>query len=318
MDSRYARRGFWAAVVLGVCGLIAMWVNPVVAALTAVLFFAIAWGIRRGQAWAAIAGVWFTAYPLFLAVYNWKRVAGPSLAGAIVALMIEAFCAYLFLRAAIALLPRAHSSRFAPVWIGVMATFMATTFALRPYYMPSASMENAILAGDSLFLETASWRIGRTPRFGDVIAFRYPVDRAQVFIKRVAGIPGDRLRIVDKQLYRNGASVAEPYAIHTTVYVDSYRDNFPSTPNAHLPETGAAMLRDCVRGDVVIVPEGKYFVLGDNRDNSLDSRYWGFVDRPDIIGSPVIVYGSYELTGEPESSPRAVRNLRWNRLLKPL
>jgi signal peptidase I len=89
----------------------------------------------------------------------------------------------------------------------------------------------------------------------------------EVFTKRIVGVPGDRLRIVNKQLYRNGAAAAEPYAKHATSYVDAFRDNFPSSTNMpRLAPVATAMLRDNVQAGEVVVPPGKYFVLGDNRD----------------------------------------------------
>lgn len=127
-------------------------------------------------------------------------------------------------------------------------------------------------------------------------------------------LAGDRLRIVEKRLYRNGSPVTEPYATHKTAYFDSFRDNFPGAPDFRLHPPGEAMLRDNVRNGEVVVPEGKYFVMGDNRDSSLDSRYWGFITRADIVGRPVLIYASYDAAGPDQTL--SVRNTRWNRLLR--
>jgi signal peptidase I len=157
--------------------------------------------------------------------------------------------------------------------------------------LPTDSMAYTIRAGDHFLVETVTTALGREPRHGDLVVFRPPSNRRNIFVKRVVGIPGDRLRIRDKQLYRNGAKVVEPYALHKSEFIDPYRDNFPSQPNVRLIAGGAEMLARNVEGGDVVVPAGHYFVLGDNRDNSLDSRYWGFVARRDLIGRPVAVYG---------------------------
>jgi signal peptidase I len=100
----------------------------------------------------------------------------------------------------------------------------------------------------------------------------------------------------DKRLYRNGVEVREPYVQHITSLIDAYRDNFPGgrDPGWHGPgsEAAAEMIAHHVRDGELVVPEGKYFVLGDNRDDSLDSRYWGFIRRSDIVGRPILIYGS--------------------------
>jgi signal peptidase I len=138
---------------------------------------------------------------------------------------------------------------------------------------------------------------------GDIIVFRYPVDIAQTFVKRVIGVPGDRLRLENKQVYLNGKKLVEPYKYHKTEYIDSYRDNFPGEPNVQLFPQGQAMLdTNVVKGEVV-VPADSYFAMGDNRDSSLDSRYWGFVPRKNIIGKPLIIYWSYDAPTERLASP---------------
>jgi signal peptidase I len=181
--------------------------------------------------------------------------------------------------------------------------------------LPSASMADTLLPGDRILVEKISVRLGREPGFGDIVAHRYPINPVEAFMKRIVGLPGDRLRIVNKQLYRNGAAVVEPYAKHVTRYVDAYRDNFPSTPNMALPPAGAEMLQNHVQAGEVVVPKGKYFVLGDNRDDSLDSRYWGFISKGDIIGRPLMVYLSIE--EDTKQSP-PVTKIRWQRFFKRL
>ena len=114
-------------------------------------------------------------------------------------------------------------------------------------------------------------------------------------------MPGDHIHLERKQVFLNGKPLNEPYKFHKTEYFDSFRDTFPSEPNTPLPyvaegnnQPGQDMLsKNVVDGDVV-VPPGHYFAMGDNRDHSLDSRYWGFVPRENIIGKPLIIYWSYD------------------------
>jgi signal peptidase I len=164
------------------------------------------------------------------------------------------------------------------------------------FVMPSASMEKTLLVGDHIVVNRIGTLLGRLPQRGDVMAFRYPPNPREDSVKRIVGIPGDRLRIRDGSLYRNGVEVQEPYVQHITSFIDAYRDNFPGGRDSgwHGPgsEAAAEMIEHHVRDGELVVPEGKYFVLGDNRDDSLDSRYWGFIQRSDMIGRPVFIYGS--------------------------
>lgn len=311
-SSPAARAAFWIAIVLGVLAAAAAYFNPLAGALYAALFFVSAWGIRRGHVWAAVALSCLVAQPLIAAAYRLAPVVTEFYA-ALVALALIHWP----LRAARQLWRLAVSPRHWP-WIAVLAADTCFWLSFSPYMMPTASMKPAMLSGDCYLAETLTWRLGRTPRRGDLIVFRYPVDRKQIYVKRVVGVPGDRLHIIDKQLYRNGAAVPEPYAIHASAFTDAYRDNFPSNPGEYLPARGREMFGNVREGEV-IVPEGQYFVLGDNRDNALDSRYWGFVPRADILASPLLIYGSYEIKEEtPGTTPNSIRNTRWSRLFRPL
>ncbi|HUP03126.1 MAG TPA: signal peptidase I, partial [Bryobacteraceae bacterium] len=131
-------------------------------------------------------------------------------------------------------------------------------------------------------------------RRGDIVAFRYPEDPRQTYVKRVIGIPGDRIHLRGGQVIRNGRRLIEPYIQRTADFPDSYRDDFPQPAGLFTTPRGMEMLARDVSGGQVIVPEGELFVLGDNRDNSADSRYWGFVPRSNVVGKPVLVYWSYD------------------------
>jgi signal peptidase I len=164
------------------------------------------------------------------------------------------------------------------------------------FVMPSASMEKTLLVGDHIVVNRIGTLLGRQPQRGDVIAFHHPANPREDYVKRIVGIPGDRLRMRDKRLFRNGVEVQEPYVQHITSFIDAYRDNFPDGRDSgwHGPgsEAAAEMAAHHVRDGELVVPAGKYFVLGDNRDDSLDSRYWGFIQRSDMIGRPIRIYAS--------------------------
>lgn len=180
-------------------------------------------------------------------------------------------------------------------FLGVLGLIILAQLSLlavmRPFVLPSGSMEPTILKGDHFFVLRRTF--AGDIRRGDLVSFRYPVDPRQFFVKRVVGVPGDRVRLRDKQLFLNGHAVSEPYVEHTTGYIDAFHDNFPAgAPNVpHLFESAWKMLRENVKDGEVVVPPGNYFVLGDNRDNSLDSRHWGFVPYENMLGRPVYVYG---------------------------
>jgi signal peptidase I len=110
----------------------------------------------------------------------------------------------------------------------------------------------------------------------------------------VVALPGDRLRLIGKRVYVNGALVDEPYVQHITTLRDSYRDDFPriDAPGYGVEAKWWKEMPKLVEDHQLIIPEGNYFVLGDNRDDSQDSRYWGFVPRENIIGRPLVIYWS--------------------------
>jgi signal peptidase I len=176
--------------------------------------------------------------------------------------------------------------------LAAVALLGLSSTMIQAYVISSPSMAGTLMDGDHILVN----KLARTPQFGEMVVFRYPVDPDAVFLKRVIGVPGDRIRIENKQVIRNGQRIEEAYAEHRTTYVDTYRDNFPGKPNVTLPETGERMLKDSLEQGDIVVPPGMFFVLGDNRDQSLDSRFWGFVPRENIIGRPWLVYWSSDLT----------------------
>ena len=197
--------------------------------------------------------------------------------------------------------------------VTIILLLFGTTTLVQAFVIPTGSMEDTLLIGDHLLVDKLAYAPpGPVSKFllpyeevkrGDIIVFRYPVDIRQTFVKRCMGVPGDRIRLVNKQLYLNGKKLDEPYVYHKTDYPDSYRDNFPSDPNVHISDSGEDMLEHHVVNGEVVVPPGSYFAMGDNRDSSLDSRYWGFVPRDNIVGKPLIIYWSYDAPTEDLSNP---------------
>ncbi|MEO8129590.1 MAG: signal peptidase I, partial [Bryobacteraceae bacterium] len=186
--------------------------------------------------------------------------------------------------------------------VTILLLLFGTTTLVQAFVIPTGSMEDNLLVGDHLLVDKLAFAPPGTiskyilpyteVKRGDIIVFRYPVDIRQTFVKRVIGIPGDRIRVENKQVFRNGEKLNEPYKVNKANYLDPYRDNFPSQPYHSLSDRALEMLEHNVVNGEVVVPPHSYFAMGDNRDNSLDSRYWGFVPRENIIGKPLIIYWS--------------------------
>jgi signal peptidase I len=218
------------------------------------------------------------------------------------------------------------------------------TFVVQAFRIPSGSMENTLLVGDYLLVDKTRFGPGghwqpvlpyRAIRRGDIIVFRYPADPTQHFVKRVIGLPGDHIRLWHSRVYISGRALSEPYVVFKERISDDFRDNFPggNWVNENISVEWAARLRSLVQGGQLIVPRGQYFVLGDNRDQSLDSRYWGFVPRENIIGRPVVIYFSLIQADEDDDLvassatddklltlrariSRVLGDLRWQRILR--
>lgn len=178
--------------------------------------------------------------------------------------------------------------------VAFLLAMVIRTFVVQAYKIPSGSMLETLQIGDHLLVNKFVYGVkipftnhyifeGSDPERGDIIVFEYPKNPSVDYIKRVIGVPGDVIEMRDKQLYRNGERVVEDYIQHSQPHV-------------------VAPVRDFFAP--ITVPEGKYFVLGDNRDDSQDSRFWGFVDKHAIHGKAWILYWSW---GGPN-------NVRWERI----
>lgn len=196
------------------------------------------------------------------------------------------------------------------------------TFVVQAFEIPSGSMENTLLIGDHVFVDRltpalkASY-IGllmpyRPIRHGDIIVFMHPNEPGLHVVKRVIGLPGDRIHLRNGVVYRNGEKLNEPYVlpgsgIHDnpveeefgseTARQKAFRDEFPKYPppvGPGIPPEWAMLMRANIQGEDLVVPEGDYFGMGDNRENSLDSRYWGFIPRQNIVGRPLFIYWSFD------------------------
>jgi signal peptidase I len=154
----------------------------------------------------------------------------------------------------------------------------------------------------------------REPRLGDVVVFQWPQDPTKNFVKRLVGMPGDTLAMEDGKLVRNGQVVREQYVVHTDPGMDPSGEEF-RWQRDHLVKTAQAFTGyhpSRNNWGPIVVPQRHYFMLGDNRDNSLDSRYWGFVPDSLIRGRPLVVYYSFQ----PDSGVHTawLSRVRWHRL----
>jgi signal peptidase I len=197
---------------------------------------------------------------------------------------------------------------FESICIAVILAFFVRTFVVQAFKIPTGSMENNLLIGDHLLVNKFLFAPTLTSlenlllpidpiRRGDILVFKYPEDPERDFIKRVIGLPGDTLELRNKKVYINSQPLDEPYV----------RFLFP-------PDEGGSSAPDVDDFDVrrtfgpITVPPDQYFMMGDNRDNSQDSRYWGFMPRDYVKGKALFVYFSYGEDG-------GLGNIRWSRLL---
>jgi signal peptidase I len=229
--------------------------------------------------------------------------------------------------------------------VTVILALFGTSFVVQAFKIPSQSMERTLLVGDHLLVNKfifggrGAWYDRLLPyrelQRGDIIVFKFPYQDHPHFVKRVIGLPGDHLKIVDQQVYVNGKLLDEPYAVHDPAsgYGDPLNYNFPPVGNqmylSSLQPEWAREIHKYIQGDELVVPPGRYFAMGDNRDHSLDSRYWGFVDRDAIMGRPFLIYWSINASSADYGSSTFAQRIlgifdtlihlpertRWNRML---
>ena len=200
---------------------------------------------------------------------------------------------------------------FESLLVTVILALFGTSFVVQAFKIPSASMEGTLLIGDHLLVNKFifggrdAWYEKFLPyrplHRGDIIVFKYPYLDHPHYVKRVIGMPGDHLRLVDKQVYINGKLLDEPYVVRDdAVNYDPFNYSFPPSRDQMIPMNVISewrpQLRQYIQGQDIVVPQGKYFAMGDNRDHSQDSRYWGFVDREAIMGRPFLIYWSVDAT----------------------
>ena len=181
--------------------------------------------------------------------------------------------------------------------IALLIALFARAFVVQAFKIPSESMKPTLLVGDHLLVNKFIYgiripMIGKKilqfsePQRGDVIVFKYPKDPSKDYIKRVIGLPGDTVEIRDRQIYINDRPIEDPWGVFNVRRL--------STSDNHGP---------------VMVPPDSLFVMGDNRNNSLDSRVWGFVPFDDVLGKAFIMYWSWDW-----GNPSILSKVRWNRL----
>lgn len=203
--------------------------------------------------------------------------------------------------------PRETPMEFISSMAAVLVTgLFIITFVLQAFEIPSKSMVQTLLVGDHLFVDRVrfapktNW-VGplipyRDIRRGDILVFLSPAQPGVYLVKRIRGVPGDRLHLQEGKLYVNGQPQDEPFVVRNGTH-NLYRDNFPAVPPSEMDELTPEWhltLSSHLEGSDLVVPPDHYFAMGDNRDNSYDSRYWGFVPRENIIGRPLFIYWSFE------------------------
>lgn len=229
-------------------------------------------------------------------------------------------------------------------WLWVIVAFVLIEGTVAQARMiPSGSMENTVLVGDHVIVSCAGYQAGipftrfhvplwREPQRQQIIVFHSVIPNSPDLIKRVIGVPGDRIKIVHGRVYVNEEPLREPYAVHHPAALDTAIENYPPSDmdllGDEVPAQWASYLTKHAASGEIVVPPGNFFVMGDNRDDSYDSRYWGFVPRSHLIGEPVFVYMSINAPEEVWDSESIrdhfgayfdaalhPREVRWRRLL---
>jgi signal peptidase I len=203
--------------------------------------------------------------------------------------------------------PRETTVEFLASLAGVLVTgLFIITFVLQAFEIPSGSMEDTLLIGDHLFVNReqfappAHWMGRLMPyrevRRDEIAVFLSPEQPGLFLVKRIIGVPGDRIHLRDDVVYRNGQKLEEPFVRHKREH-NPYTDNFPAVAPSEMfgvrNEKWAQELSSHVEGEDIVVPPNSYFAMGDNREVSYDSRFWGFVPRENMIGRPMFIYWSF-------------------------
>jgi signal peptidase I len=184
--------------------------------------------------------------------------------------------------------------------IALILALIIRAFVVQSFHIPSGSMIPSLLIGDFILVDKITYHF-REPDRGDVVVFHFPLNEDIYYIKRIIGIPGDKIEIVDGKVYINGKPCKYKF-VGTYTYKERGKTNtgkifYEFLPRSNGEEEKHMILKTGIRGDnieVITVPKGKYFVMGDNRNNSYDSRFWGFVDRNKIVGIARIVFFSWD------------------------
>jgi len=223
---------------------------------------------------------------------------------------------------------RKSASQSAREWIKSIAIalviwFVLKTLLVEAFRIPSGSMENTLLIGDFLFVNKALYGAEipvvhkrlpafRDPQRFDIVVFNSPEQPGVSVVKRVVGMPGDTLSMVGNMLYLNGRPLEEPYVVRSELSSDIEDPRMRQWQVRYLvgrdPRTYRATLKNW---GPIVVPPDSFFVMGDNRDSSYDSRYWGFLGRDRIKGRPLFIYYSFDRNG---LLPVPFLNVRWGRL----
>ena len=229
---------------------------------------------------------------------------------------------------------------FASLLQTVVVALFLLTFVLQPYLIPSVSMERTLLVGDFLLVnkqvyspagDWSRWLLPyRDVVRGDIIVFHHP--RHPYLVKWVVGMPGDRLRMEDGRVTVNGQALDEPYAAFEPAAYEPFRDEFPADVYSDplVDRAWWKQMRNLTHNGELTVPAGEYFVLGDNRNHSDDSRFWGFVPREAIVARPLVIYFSLRrpsttdvqqasddrLGHDREVSARLTGFARWKRIFR--
>lgn len=226
--------------------------------------------------------------------------------------------------------PRRRGARTSWLWewikvfpAAVLLFLVLRTFLVEAYTIPTASMERTLLVGDFLLVSKLAYGADvpftsarlpgvRAPRRGDVVVFEYPVDPSKNYVKRLVGLPGDTIAMQGGVLIRNGARLAEPYATHSAPGIDPVLEAFAWQQLFARDATSREGAPSRDNWGPIVVPARQYFVLGDNRDNSEDSRYWGFVPDSLMVGTPLFIY--FSIHSAARDSASWLSRVRWGRV----